>query len=43
MLNIQQAEAFPRKQPRNHTGRNIDRSTHLSDIEQRSEKKWGLS
>ena len=38
MLNIQQAEAFPRKQPRNHTGRNIDRSTHLSDIEQRSEK-----
>jgi len=38
MLNIQQAEAFPRKQPRNHTARNINRSSQRQNIEQRAKK-----
>lgn len=38
MLNIQQTEAFPRKQPRNHTGRNINRGVRLTNIEQRAEE-----
>ncbi len=38
MLNIQQAEAFPRKQPRNHTGRSINRDERFENIEQRAEK-----
>lgn len=36
MLNIQQAEAFPRKQPRNHEERNINRKERYSGIEQRA-------
>lgn len=38
MLNIQQAEAFPRKQPRNHEKRNINRKERYLGIEQRAEK-----
>jgi len=38
MLNVQQAEAFPRKQPRNHEQRNINRSERFQGIEQRAEK-----
>ncbi len=41
MLNLQQSEAFPRKQPRNHTGRNINRNVRLDNIEHRA-KKMGL-
>ena len=41
MLNIQQAEAFPRKQPRNHEARKIDRKSHLNGIEERA-KRMGL-
>jgi tRNA 2-thiouridine synthesizing protein E len=36
MLNIQQAEAFPRKQPRNHQSRNINRDERYQGIEQRA-------
>jgi len=41
MLNIQQAEAFPRKQPRNHEKRSIQREQRYAGIEQRA-KKMGL-
>ena len=41
MLNIQQAEAFPRKQPRNHEARSIKREDHLRGIKGRA-KKMGL-
>lgn len=38
MLNIQQSEAFPRKQPRNNEERKIDRKSHLHGIEQRAKR-----
>ena len=38
MLNIQQAEAFPRKQPRNHEARSIDRKGQLHGIEKRAQR-----
>ena len=38
MLNLQQTEAFPRKQPRNHTSRNINRDSRLENIQQRADK-----
>ncbi len=41
MLNIQQSEAFPRKQPRNSEARKIDRENHLKGIETRA-KRMGL-
>jgi len=37
MLNIQQAEAFPRKQPRNHQARSIDRNELYQGIEKRAQ------
>jgi len=36
MLNVQKAEAFPRKQPRNHEARNINREVRLQGVEQRA-------
>lgn len=38
MLNLQQTEAFPRKQPRNHTSRNINHDSRLENIQQRADK-----
>lgn len=38
MLNVQQSEAFPRKQPRNHEARSINREELLQGIEQRASK-----
>lgn len=36
MLNVQIAEAFPRKQPRNHEERKINRESLLQGVEQRA-------
>jgi tRNA 2-thiouridine synthesizing protein E len=38
MLNIQQAEAFPRKQPRNHEKRNIKHVDRYKGLQQRADK-----
>jgi tRNA 2-thiouridine synthesizing protein E len=41
MLNIQQTEAFPRKQPRNQEPQKIDREEHFRGMEQRA-KRMGI-
>ena len=41
MLNVQQSEAFPRKQPRNHEKRSINRAERYAGIEQRAKKMGG--
>ena len=38
MLSTQQIEAFPRKQPRNHTKRTIHRADHYKGMEARAQK-----
>lgn len=38
MLNVQKAEAFPRKQPRNHEPRNINRDAITEGLQQRANK-----
>lgn len=40
-MNVHQAEAFPRKQPRNHDKRSINRSERYQGIEQRA-KNMGI-